>query len=210
MSELINGLFPGRLEPSTTVAGCIEIYENAWPDPVSTISMIEKRTSDPSRDTRWEKASTFGGGQYQHLRTNKHLDITHYGKLYGDEVFQNIHNQFYALLLATTLGYSKRNGLEEPLWHEDYNLLKYSDSQYYGKHYDGTSYNARTVSAICYLNDDYEGGELEFVNFKLKIKPQAGMLILFPSSFAYAHVAHPIVSGTKYAIVTWLRDQNNF
>lgn len=210
MSEFINGFFSGHLEPSATVGGCIEIFEKAWPDPARTIAMIESRTSDPNRDTRWEKASTFGGGQYQNLRTNKHLDITHYGKLYNDEVFQNIHNQFYALLLATTIGYQQRLGIDEPLWHEDYNLLKYSDNQYYGKHYDGTSYNHRALSAICYLNDDYDGGELEFVNFKIKIKPQAGMLILFPSSFAYSHIAHPIVSGTKYAIVTWLRDQNKF
>ena len=65
----------------------------------------------------------------------------------------------------------------------------------------------RSVSAICYLNDDYEGGELEFVNFKLKIKPQAGMMILFPSNFAYMHIAHPVTSGTKYAMVTWIRDR---
>ena len=136
MTTLINGLFPGHLEPSTTVAGCIDIFENAWPTPKQTISMIEDRTSDPTKDTRWEKATTFGDGQYQSIRSNKHLDVTHYGKLYNDEVFQHIHNQFYTLLLATTIGYSNRYSIDEPLWHEDYNLLKYSDSQAYGQHYD--------------------------------------------------------------------------
>jgi len=209
MSHLINGFFTGDLQPSATVGGCIEIFENAWPDPARTISMIESRTSDPTRDTRWEKATTFGGGQFQDLRTNKHLGITNYAKLCNDEVFQNIHNQFYALLLSTTLGYCSRFKIEEPLWHEEYNLLKYSNNQAYGRHYDGTTNIGRAVSAICYLNNDYEGGELEFPNFGIKIKPEPGMLILFPSNYAYAHIAHPIVSGTKYAIVTWLRDRDN-
>ena len=71
MTTLINGLFPGHLEPSTTVAGCIDIFENAWPTPKQTISMIEDRTSDPTKDTRWEKATTFGDGQYQSIRSNK-------------------------------------------------------------------------------------------------------------------------------------------
>ena len=210
MSHLVNGFFTGNITPSATVAGCVEIFENVWPEPDNTISMIENRVRDPNTDMCWEKATTFGDGQFQNLRTNKHLGITNYAHVYNDDVFQQVHNQFYALLLATTRGYQQRFGIEEGLWHEDYNLLKYSDRQQYGQHYDGTSHNSRAVSAICYLNNNYEGGDLEFVNFKLKIKPEPGMLVLFPSSYAYAHIAHPIISGTKYAIVTWLRDQNNY
>jgi predicted 2-oxoglutarate/Fe(II)-dependent dioxygenase YbiX len=60
---------------------------------------------------------------------------------------------------------------------------------------------------LLYLNDDYSGGELEFRNFQLKISPKKGMLLLFPSNFAYAHIAHPVTSGTKYAFVTWLHDR---
>jgi predicted 2-oxoglutarate/Fe(II)-dependent dioxygenase YbiX len=65
----------------------------------------------------------------------------------------------------------------------------------------------RALSAICYLNDDYEGGEIEFPEFKVKIKPEAGMLILFPSNFAYKHTAYPVTKGTKYALVTWIHDR---
>jgi len=32
------------------------------------------------------------------------------------------------------------------------------------------------------------------------------MLIIFPSNYAYRHVAHPILSGTKYAMATWVTD----
>jgi len=65
----------------------------------------------------------------------------------------------------------------------------------------------RSISALCYLNSDYEGGEIEFVNFGVKIKPESGMMILFPSNYAYMHIAHPVISGIKYALVTWIRDR---
>ena len=35
-----------------------------------------------------------------------------------------------------------------------------------------------------------------------------GMVILFPSNYAYRHIAHPVTSGTKYAIVTWIKDRS--
>ena len=55
-----------------------------------------------------------------------------------------------------------------------------------------------------YLNDDYEGGELHFDKLGLTIKPKAGDLYLFPSSYVYSHAAMPVTSGTKYSVVTML------
>ena len=43
----VNGFFPGELKPDAVVAGCVEIYENAWPNPKETINMIEKECADP-------------------------------------------------------------------------------------------------------------------------------------------------------------------
>jgi predicted 2-oxoglutarate/Fe(II)-dependent dioxygenase YbiX len=209
MALKINGLFPGELIPSTTVAGCIDIYENVWPNPDQTIKIIEDRCSDSTVDLAWEKASTFGGGQAQNMRTNKTIGISHRADIDNDVVLQNIHNQFNLLLLASTVPYSTRYAIGESLYHEGYNLLKYSGGQQYHQHYDGGTASGRVISAICYLNNDFEGGEIEFPNFKIKIKPQPGMLILFPSNFAYSHIAHPVTKGSKYALVTWIRDRGD-
>ena len=55
-----------------------------------------------------------------------------------------------------------------------------------------------------YLDDDYEGGELEFPNFNFKMRPRAGMLVYFPSDSRYRHSALAVTSGTRHAIVTWM------
>ena len=208
MSLQVNGFFPGELLPSTTVAGCIDIFENAWPDPQHTIKMAEESCKESDSDIIWIKAPTLDRGQDQNVRTNKLLGITHLANLTNNRKLQNIHNQFNMLLLASTLPYAQRYGIRENLWHEPYGLLKYQMSEEYSDHYDSSTDIGRAVSALVYLNDDYEGGELEFPNFGIKIKPQAGMMILFPSNYAYRHRAHPVTKGTKYALVTWLRDRD--
>ena len=203
MAKNINGFFPGSIEPTHTVAGCIDIYEQAWPRATELIQRVELECE---RTLRWERAPTIGGGVHQDKRTNRILPVSYLADVEDNGLMQNIHNQFNMLLLATTPGYAQRYGLECGIEQEDYSLLKYSGGQEYKAHHDGTVDNGRVISAICYLNDNYEGGELEFPHFNIKIKPQAGMLIVFPSSFAYQHIAHPITNGTKYAIVTWIKE----
>lgn len=88
---------------------------------------------------------------------------------------------------------------------EGYVLLKYEVGTMYNQHYDcGPKQSHRVFSIICYLNDDYEGGELEFPYLDLTYKPSAGDVIVFPSNYTFSHIAHPVTSGTKYSLVTWV------
>ena len=199
-------LYPGRLEPSATVGGCIDIFENAWPNAEETIETIENLCADPESGLSWTRAETIGQGTKQDRRTNYNLGITSSAEN-GILEAQNIHNQMYILLLASLGPYSEKHHLETGLWHEEYNMLRYRGGQEYKAHFDGPTGSGRSVSAIVYLNDEYEGGHVEFTNFNIKIKPKPGMLLLFPSNYAYTHIAHPVVSGTKYAIVTWMHDR---
>ena len=87
---------------------------------------------------------------------------------------------------------------------ESFNFVKYGKDQHFQVHSDhGYSYIC-VLSSVGYLNDDYEGGELFFDKFNLKIKPQAGDLYLFPSSYLFSHAALPVNDGIKYSIVTML------
>lgn len=207
MSQMINGFFAGEITPDEIVGGCINIFENVWPNPSQTIDLLERECTKDDSDVYFARAETVGNGAYQNQRTNSNLPLTHLAQITSNPILQNIHNQFNMLLLAATSNYAKRYEIQEGLWHEPYGVLKYNGGEEYKAHYDSGSDMGRCISAVVYLNDDYTGGEIEFPNFNVKIKPQAGMLILFPSTFPYTHIAHPIINGTKYAIVTWLRDQ---
>ena len=61
---------------------------------------------------------------------------------------------------------------------------------------------------VAYINDDYEEGGLRFDKFDLTIKPTAGDLYIFPSTFLFSHAALPVKSGLKYSIVT-MTDYND-
>ena len=85
---------------------------------------------------------------------------------------------------------------------EAINFVKYGPKQHFAVHADhGFSYIC-TVSSIVYLNDNYEGGELWFPYLDLKIKPSAGDMIFFPSTYIYAHASLPVSEGIKYSAVT--------
>lgn len=86
---------------------------------------------------------------------------------------------------------------------EGWQILKYGKDNYFVNHYDDAKQYPRTMSMSFYLNDDYEGGEIEFSRFDLQIKPKANQAIFFPSNYVYNHTVHPVTSGTRYAVVGW-------
>jgi hypothetical protein len=89
---------------------------------------------------------------------------------------------------------------------EGFQLLKYGPGKEYKPHADyGPGHEHRIVSGIIYLNPwEYEGGGTYFVNFKKNIKPKTPSIAIFPSNYAYLHTAKAVLSGKKYAIVTWM------
>lgn len=86
-----------------------------------------------------------------------------------------------------------------------YIYLKYGFSDKFDWHIDDGGKFPRTVSVSAYLNDDYEGGNIEFSHFNISHKPEAGDVIVFGSSFTYMHRVTPVIYGTRYAIVNWYR-----
>jgi Rps23 Pro-64 3,4-dihydroxylase Tpa1-like proline 4-hydroxylase len=81
-------------------------------------------------------------------------------------------------------------------------LLRYDKGGYLPPHQD-QGVSTRVLSVLLYLNDDYEGGEIEFPQSGVKIKPSAGSLIFFPSNFLYVHTVHPLISGQRYSLPNW-------
>ena len=69
-------------------------------------------------------------------------------------------------------------------------------------HSHGQQYGYPQVSALLYLNDDYEGGEF-YVAGKM-FEPEQGSGIIFPSNFMFPHEAKAVTKGMRWSIVTWL------
>jgi hypothetical protein len=106
--------------------------------------------------------------------------------------------------------YCRRYNIHKLQYWEAFNFIKYVPGHHFMEHHDhGFSYNC-TVSLVGYINDDYEGGELYFRLQDLNIKPKAGDLYIFPSTFMYPHQAKVVKSGTKYSLVTMLDYSEKF
>jgi hypothetical protein len=91
-----------------------------------------------------------------------------------------------------------------------YGINKYFEGQYMGPHVDWNEFNSDiTYTIVVYLNDDYEGGELYFVDpsIDIKIKPKAGSIVMFPSKLPYLHQSCEITKGRKMLITHhWKND----
>lgn len=61
----------------------------------------------------------------------------------------------------------------------------------------------RHVTAICYLTENFDGGEIVFPQHNLAIKPQIGMLVSFKSDQNHTHLVHPVQRGHRYSLNVW-------
>lgn len=60
------------------------------------------------------------------------------------------------------------------------------------------------ITILVYLNSDFEGGELVFPEYGLRIKPEAGTMLMFPSGHQYSHYVTPVSSGVRWYFSTFL------
>ena len=71
-----------------------------------------------------------------------------------------------------------------------------------------TNPNSYWHSSILYLNDDYQGGEIEFKDSKL-IKPTAGELVYFVGDGETEHGVRRVISGERHALVSFYWDEES-
>jgi predicted 2-oxoglutarate/Fe(II)-dependent dioxygenase YbiX len=91
-------------------------------------------------------------------------------------------------------------------------VREYSQGSYMTDHSDGYSYvldEGKEVkplyTAIIYLNDDYEGGEINFSKDNLIIKPTAVSIVIFPSN--KPHSVNEVLNGNRYMTQTYVHEK---
>lgn len=172
-------------------------YENVISDPEKLIDLIESTdsiTSEKSLISSWHTWTASNDTYVFGKRKTTNLD-------YSGEPDASI-TSIYEILDSTLSAYGNHYayklginlGIKMPI-----SISKYFVGASMGPHTDSSpNPTTENVSAVLYLNDDYVGGELNFPEQGVKIKPSAGSLVVFPSTPPFFHESLPIVSGTKY------------
>jgi prolyl 4-hydroxylase len=110
---------------------------------------------------------------------------------------------------------------------EQTHIVKYNVGGEYKVHHDffheNTDYyqtqvakgGQRSLSALIYLNDDFEGGETDFPKLKKTIKPKKNKLVIWKNlkdngelNHDSLHAGLPVTKGTKYICIIWIREKS--
>ena len=73
----------------------------------------------------------------------------------------------------------------------------------------GMGNSRRILACMMYLNDDYEGGETEFLYQHKRITPKKGKVLIWPAGFTHTHRGNPPLSGEKYIATSWIESSDN-
>jgi hypothetical protein len=151
-------------------------------------------------DKEWQYYTNKGGGE------------TIIGRSHFIQEGTALHKDIMKLFFKCIYDYCKRNALsftdehvgQSPLILREYNtgskMFEHSDIYSYVKK-DG-QHVTPSLTAILYINEDYSGGEIDFVHDDICVKPKAGSMFVFPSD--KQHAVLEITSGDRYMIQTYV------
>ena len=95
-----------------------------------------------------------------------------------------------------------------------YHTQKWEPGAYARLHSDNTDEHGNTgpfersrYAGFLYLNDNFEGGLLQFPSHDISLKPKVGMLAVFAGGFENMHEVTLIESGTRYTLGSFWDDR---
>lgn len=178
-------------DPDQVLAGVIEVYDNVFSECDEFLKALDIHC-------QWKQATL---EEQSILNTEiRDSDVTSFHPM--NFRLPSIFYDFTKVIWTYVNDYAVRykvafSGMEH------ININRYKVGQRYNDHMDDGPGANRVISALLYLNDVEEGGETEFLFFNEAVKPVAGRLVIFPSNYAYTHVAHPPTKGIKYSAAAW-------
>jgi predicted 2-oxoglutarate/Fe(II)-dependent dioxygenase YbiX len=164
-------------------------------------SVYKAALSAPRLDA---EVATFINGEYTKIKNSEYCNasLVDY-KNFKDQI-DNITNKCSLLI---------KEKFDLTCVDSEIEFVHYTTGTHYWPHADGQSIEGnvitrgnilRDITCVAYLNDDYEGGELNFQFFNLSFKPEKGTIIIYPSSWQYLHSVDTVI-GERYAIVIWFQ-----
>jgi hypothetical protein len=123
---------------------------------------------------------------------------------------QNLPEEIFEILKKTSeLVYKKITDFYDiainPHRESRLHVVKFVKGFYLVPHVDTLSSEGNHIASVYYINDDYSGGEIDFPDHSLKIKPKANSLIIFPGNENYVHGVNEIIDNDRYSSAMWFQ-----
>lgn len=177
----------------------IKVYKNAISKKLCDRVIEEYKNCD-----KWEYGKIGGGGINTDIRNVRNINISHPEIIqYNQEIRQNLDKDLYEVVAKLLAKYTKIAPHTTIVKDSGYTLLEYAAGCFYNQHTDHFELEPRSISCSLNLNDEYTGGEFTFFDNEITYSLGKGDVIMFPSNFMYPHAIKPILSGTRYSIITW-------
>jgi hypothetical protein len=180
----------------------IVVFENIFPDSLDYVKRIEESGISwrPAEVLVNEKA--YESGTNTKARDTDLIMLPHHESKETD-ILSNFTKEFHKNLKPCldqymSTYYARIEKFENP------QLLRYGKEQRFHDHIDDHPFFTRRISLTYYLNDDYEGGDVEFNRYGLRFKAKKNDLLIFPSNFMYNHQVYPVTDGLRYVVVQWM------
>jgi hypothetical protein len=162
---------------------------------------------------KYERSKMFDGQRSSFLATRTCSDFK-FDIVEGDLVLQVVRERVSAITGLPTAAFEPPQIFHYALGQEikaHYDALRLGD-QGYGR--EGTYKGDRIATFLLYLNDDYDGGELEFPKVGVRHKGKTGDGIYFAHIDAQnqperlsLHAALPITRNEKFILSQWIHDR---
>lgn len=174
---------------------------------------------DPNDPTRWKQI--FDGSEDSHRGETKlfnwDLSINHqnnyWPRLQIPNNYSPAHTAAYNLIKlieddyinVLDVWYEKTGNKKLEYITRNYCLRKYRTGGSMGPHIDRNVKNPLNTmdwTALIYLNDNYDGGELVFTELDYRIKPTKGSVVFLPC--LVEHMVLPVTKGNKYYLFLFM------
>ena len=191
------------------VEDMIRIYDGfIHPETISRLIKYAIKDAANMKDATIVGNDPTKGTVDKEIRRVKEISLAKMGKsLTNVHYFNFLHHQVFKPIYFR---YMQDIKTEVAVKKVEMNLLRYTEGGHYKFHVDHGTTTPRSLSFILLLNNDYEGGELEFKEMNeenndeiVKIENKSGRVIIWPSNFMYHHRVTPLTKGTRYSVVCW-------
>jgi len=161
---------------------------------------------------KFEKNTKFHEVKKINAKDGWHMSFTQV-HLSKHKEFEDENKELKKLFLEAIRLYKKEHNIQEYQWPKEFQLEPLRIKRYipnsnekFDEHVEITNLETakRFMVAFLYLNDDFEGGETDFPQFQVMIKPERGNMVLFPAGWNWLHKGNSVRGNSPKYIVGML------